>query len=126
MNCVVRNIFKSFVTGNTIIALHILRDCVFIKRFTRSSRSSINMTLLFLRRIAMLSRFSKVLDSSKSCLSYSTRSFASQNVQSELEGLGKMSQAIVENEERHGAHNYHPIPVALSRGKGELFIFHFE
>lgn len=29
-----------------------------------------------------------------------------------------MSQAIVENEERHGAHNYHPIPVALSRGKG--------
>jgi ornithine--oxo-acid transaminase len=28
------------------------------------------------------------------------------------------SQQIFEREEKYGAHNYHPIPVALSRGKG--------
>ena len=28
------------------------------------------------------------------------------------------SQQIFDREERYGAHNYHPLPVALSRGKG--------
>jgi ornithine--oxo-acid transaminase len=28
------------------------------------------------------------------------------------------TRAIIELEERHGAHNYHPLPVALSRGRG--------
>lgn len=29
---------------------------------------------------------------------------------------------IIEREEKYGAHNYHPLPVALSRGKG-MFCF---
>lgn len=28
------------------------------------------------------------------------------------------SQMIFEREEKYGAHNYHPMPVALARGKG--------
>lgn len=31
------------------------------------------------------------------------------------------SQQIFEREDRYGAHNYHPLPVALCRGKGEKY-----
>ena len=34
-----------------------------------------------------------------------------------LSGLSK-SAGLMELEERYGAHNYHPLPVVLSRGKG--------
>ncbi|ESO00619.1 hypothetical protein HELRODRAFT_101030 [Helobdella robusta] len=37
---------------------------------------------------------------------------------SELQGIGKLSAQILEKDEKYGAHNYHPLPVALSRGKG--------
>lgn len=30
------------------------------------------------------------------------------------------SKQIFEREEKYGAHNYHPLPVALSRGKGKF------
>jgi len=32
---------------------------------------------------------------------------------------GTKSQAIFEREDKFGAHNYHPLPVALSRAKGK-------
>lgn len=32
--------------------------------------------------------------------------------------LNNKSEAIFEREHKHGAHNYHPLPVALSRGQG--------
>ena len=32
--------------------------------------------------------------------------------------LTKTTAEIIEREEKYGAHNYHPLPVALSRGKG--------
>ncbi|NDC78063.1 MAG: ornithine--oxo-acid transaminase [Chitinophagia bacterium] len=32
--------------------------------------------------------------------------------------LSPRTRAIIELEERHGAHNYHPLPVALARGSG--------
>lgn len=28
------------------------------------------------------------------------------------------SKQVIEREEKYGAHNYHPLPVALTRGKG--------
>lgn len=31
---------------------------------------------------------------------------------------GSSAQQIFDREAKYGAHNYHPIPVALSRGKG--------
>lgn len=33
------------------------------------------------------------------------------------------SEEIYAREEKHGAHNYHPLPVALERGEGELVSF---
>lgn len=32
-------------------------------------------------------------------------------------------EQIYAREEKHGAHNYHPLPVALERGKGESCVF---
>ena len=32
------------------------------------------------------------------------------------------SEQIYERESKFGAHNYHPLPVALSRGKGKLIL----
>jgi hypothetical protein len=32
------------------------------------------------------------------------------------------SREIFDREEKYGAHNYHPLPVALCHGKGELQI----
>jgi ornithine--oxo-acid transaminase len=32
--------------------------------------------------------------------------------------LSERTQALIELESRHGAHNYHPLPVVLSRGRG--------
>lgn len=31
------------------------------------------------------------------------------------------SQQIFDKEDKYGAHNYHPLPVALSRGEGKIF-----
>lgn len=33
------------------------------------------------------------------------------------------SEEIYAREEKYGAHNYHPLPVALERGEGELVFF---
>ncbi len=36
-----------------------------------------------------------------------------------------LSEALIEKENRYGAHNYHPLPVVLSRGKG-IFVWDVE
>lgn len=43
---------------------------------------------------------------------------AAQPVTSTSTVPGLSSQQIFEREDKYGAHNYHPIPVALSKGKG--------
>jgi hypothetical protein len=32
------------------------------------------------------------------------------------------SQEVFDRENKYGAHNYHPIPVAIDRGEGRIFI----
>ncbi|XP_064600249.1 ornithine aminotransferase, mitochondrial-like [Liolophura sinensis] len=39
--------------------------------------------------------------------------------------IGSKSQAVFDREDRYGAHNYHPLPVALSKGKG-VFVWDVE
>lgn len=34
-------------------------------------------------------------------------------------GAALSSQQIFDREDKYGAHNYHPLPVALCRGKGD-------
>lgn len=34
-------------------------------------------------------------------------------------------EQIYAREEKYGAHNYHPLPVALEKGNGEVFFFSF-
>lgn len=34
-------------------------------------------------------------------------------------------EQIYAREDKYGAHNYHPLPVALEKGKGELCLFFF-
>ena len=34
--------------------------------------------------------------------------------------ISDLSASYIELEEKYGAHNYHPLPVVLSRGKGEF------
>lgn len=45
-----------------------------------------------------------------------------QNGKSKVNGVKgnteNLSQAVFEREDRYGAHNYHPLPVALTRGEG--------
>jgi len=36
--------------------------------------------------------------------------------------MGAASEAIFNRENKYGAHNYHPLPVALCRGEGRLSI----
>ena len=37
---------------------------------------------------------------------------------SETEGLGNLSLDVLKKENQYGAHNYHPLPVALCKGEG--------
>jgi hypothetical protein len=37
--------------------------------------------------------------------------------------LSDLSASYIELEEKYGAHNYHPLPVVLTRGKGEVSVF---
>ena len=40
---------------------------------------------------------------------------------SDLDGVSKEAALVFAREERYGAHNYHPLPVALSRAEGKFF-----
>lgn len=33
--------------------------------------------------------------------------------------IGRPSEEVFQREDKYGAHNYHPLPVAIQRGKGE-------
>ena len=33
--------------------------------------------------------------------------------------LGQLSQEVFDREDKYGAHNYHPLPVALAKGEGK-------
>lgn len=47
---------------------------------------------------------------------------AEPNAEEELT-MGPKSQAIFRREDKYGAHNYHPLPVALCRAKGLKLYF---
>ncbi len=36
----------------------------------------------------------------------------------ELKGVSEVAAEMITLEDKHGAHNYHPLPVVLSSGKG--------
>ena len=40
-------------------------------------------------------------------------------VAEEAEGLSDAAAYCIDLEDKHGAHNYHPLPVVLKEGKGE-------
>ena len=44
-------------------------------------------------------------------------------VAEEVESLSDTAAYCIGLEEKHGAHNYHPLPVVLKEGKGELGSF---
>ena len=37
--------------------------------------------------------------------------------------MGRRSEEVFKREDKYGAHNYHPLPVALCRGQGRSNIF---
>jgi hypothetical protein len=39
--------------------------------------------------------------------------------------LSDAAKRCIELEEKHGAHNYHPLPVVLTNGKGKLSLLSF-
>jgi len=43
----------------------------------------------------------------------------------DCEGLGPKSLMCIEKEEKYGAHNYHPLPVVLSKGEG-VYVYDVE
>ena len=40
------------------------------------------------------------------------------STKAELGRLGSPSEAVFDRENKYGAHNYHPLPVALTKGEG--------
>ncbi|KAJ9583163.1 hypothetical protein L9F63_022495, partial [Diploptera punctata] len=56
---------------------------------------------------------------------FTTSRVLCEGVQSKAAGSGLTSQMVFEREDRYGAHNYHPLPVALCRGKG-VFVWDVE
>lgn len=43
------------------------------------------------------------------------------NLNKEIKAPGRRSAEVFAKEDRYCAHNYEPIPVALTRGKGDFF-----
>lgn len=51
--------------------------------------------------------------------------FKNASIHKEIKTPGSRSEAVFRREERYAAHNYAPIPVALTRGKGEIYSYFF-
>ena len=71
----------------------------------------------------MLSRLSKP---ARVLPQYVSRSLGSAAPATEKKVFTSKSEEVFNREDKYGAHNYHPLPVALSRGEGkcqELSIF---
>ena len=49
---------------------------------------------------------------------FSIRYFSSHSIENELTGLSQVQKDLISTEQLYGAHNYHPLPVVLSSGKG--------
>lgn len=45
-----------------------------------------------------------------------------QNVRGVITQTAK-SQTVFDKEAKYGAHNYHPLPVAINRGEGNVYVF---
>lgn len=63
---------------------------------------------------------SRCLKNTAQCLVTRAKSTAAQP-----RSLGAASQQVFDREDKYGAHNYHPLPVALSRAEG-LFCVYFD
>lgn len=49
-----------------------------------------------------------------------------QAVNAKLDGKPKLtSEKIFDREDKYGAHNYHPLPVALCKGQGKVYLFNY-
>lgn len=65
----------------------------------------------------MLRTFTRQLNSAHSILATASRRLTANPAPKSKSGE-LSSQQIFDREEKYGAHNYHPLPVALCKGKG--------
>ncbi len=80
------------------------------------SRRSISESFLYLcRSVTMLSRIARPLARAGSSLSRARSTQATAKIQQ-----GDSSKVVFEKEDKYGAHNYHPMPVAINKGKGDI------
>ena len=75
----------------------------------------------------MLSRFARPLaQAARSRLANQAAKSTAASPQIEI---GKQSEQVFDRENKYGAHNYHPLPVALAKGEGKdqlhFFLFSF-
>ena len=49
-------------------------------------------------------------------------SFKEKDTDHEVRTIGKKSEMIFSREHKYGAHDYHPIPVAIAKAKGNFLI----
>ena len=79
------------------------------------------MATAIVRRILSTQSWAKA-----SSLQLSSRSKATQVSAATAEDMeltmGVESQAVFDREAKYGAHNYHPLPVALCKAKGGTFV----
>lgn len=73
----------------------------------------------------MLRKTSSVLAVQFGRAASSAAAKAETSVQQQQRKLGAASQKIFDREDKYGAHNYHPLPVALSKAKG-VFVWDVE
>ena len=66
----------------------------------------------------MLSRLARPVTS----LSRAVTSRAASTQAAAKANIGSKSQAVFDRESKYGAHNYHPLPVALNKAEGNLGI----
>ena len=52
-----------------------------------------------------------------SAFKYTSKAIATQSV-----SIGEASKKVFDRESKYGAHNYHPLPVALAKGEGDVEI----
>lgn len=67
----------------------------------------------------------KLQSASKPCLTPRSRNSATKVQPATAPQFGVASQQVFDREAKYGAHNYHPLPVAITRGKG-VFVWDVE
>jgi ornithine--oxo-acid transaminase len=76
------------------------------------------MSKLLSSSVSRLQLASNLRSNSKSHLSSTFRLMSSYSEDAAVTGAGPKSQKVFEKENKFGAFNYHPLPVALCRGQG--------